>query len=58
MKAKAEPTKEGDPSRPNTRGGPFSTVLAAGESYHESQFKIGNVTMTAQGDAASVCLNL
>lgn len=27
-------------------GGPFSTVLAAGESYHESQFKIGNVTMT------------
>jgi hypothetical protein len=38
-------------------GGPFSTVLAAGESYHESH-KIGNVTMTAQGDAASVCLNL
>ena len=47
-----------DPERPVVPGGPYSTLLTAGEAYHESQFKIGNLTMTAQGGRASVCLNL
>jgi hypothetical protein len=58
MKAKAEPIKEGDPCGPNTLEGLSALCSQRANRTNESQFKIGNVTMTAQGDAASVCLNL